>query len=74
MPSRDQWANWKEHPCTQAMLKLLTESREYGFEEVSYGGEDNNLVYLGIKLGKINALTGVINLTFIPQEEPNGSN
>lgn len=71
MPSKDQWGDWKYHPCTIAMIKALKEDREIGFEEISYGGEDNNLIYLGVKLGKINALTGIINYSFIPQEEPN---
>ncbi len=69
MPERDQWSNWKDHPCTQAMMKELREMREEGFIEASYGGEDNSLIHLGIKLGKINALTGVLNYNFIPKED-----
>lgn len=74
MPSREQWGNWKDHPCTQAMLKLLAEERELGFNEISYGSEDNNLILLGVKLGKINALTGIMNYSFIPQEEEDNDN
>lgn len=66
---RDQWGNWKNHPCTEEMLKILKQWREEGFEEVSYGGEDDRLLQLGMKIGKLNALTGMINLTFIPEEE-----
>lgn len=71
MPSREQWANWKDHPCTQAMLEIMREDREAGMEEVSYGANDDELVRLGIKIGKVNNLTGIINLTFIPQEDTN---
>jgi hypothetical protein len=67
---RHQWADWRGHPCTQEMIKILREIREEGYEEASYGTDDM-LIQLGIKLGKINALTGVINLRFIPEEEEN---
>jgi hypothetical protein len=66
---RDQWSNWKDHPCTREMIKILKEYRELGFEEISYGGEDNALLMLGTKIGKINGLTSVINLSFIPEED-----
>lgn len=69
MPTKDQWANWKDHPCTQAMMKWLQEGREQGFQEASYGSEDNGLVVLGVKLGKVNAYTGIINYDFIEEEE-----
>ena len=69
MPTKEQWGDWKHHPCTQEMLKILREMREIGYEEAAYGGEDSNLIYLGVKLGKINALTGIINFGFIPEEE-----
>jgi hypothetical protein len=71
VPSKEQWSYWKDHPCTQAMLTLLREDRELGFEEMSYGSGDNELIRLGLKIGKINSLTGIINMTFIPQEEEN---
>jgi hypothetical protein len=64
-----EWADWKDHPCTQEMIKILREDREIGYEETSFGSNDDNLIQLGIKLGKINALTGVINLRFIPEED-----
>jgi hypothetical protein len=38
---------------------------------MSYGSGDNELIRLGLKIGKINSLTGIINMTFIPQEEEN---
>lgn len=69
MPTRDQWANWRDHPCTQAMLQLLREEREIGFEEVSYGTDVSDVIRLGIKIGKVNSLTGIINLGFIPDED-----
>lgn len=68
---RDQWGDWKHHPCTVEMMRLLREIREVGFEEVSYGGEDDRLLQLGMKIGKLNALTGIINFGFIPQEDDN---
>lgn len=68
---REQWADWKQHPCTLEMVKILQENRELGYEEAAYGSPDDNLILLGIKLGKINALTGLINLSFIPEEEEN---
>jgi hypothetical protein len=71
MPERDQWANWKDHPCTQAMIKLLKEDREVGFEELSFGGSDDALILLGVKIGKLNALTSMINYGFIPEEDAN---
>jgi len=66
---REQWADWKEHPVTQEMIKILRELREFGFDEVAYGADDDELVRLGIKLGKLNALTAIINFTFIPEKE-----
>ena len=69
MPTRDQWANWKDHPCTKAMVKALSEEREMGLEEISMGADDNNLLRFGIKVGKINDMTGIINFGFIQEEE-----
>jgi hypothetical protein len=69
MPAKDQWANWKDHPCTQAMMKELRDTRENGILEVGYGAEDDNLLLLGVKLGKINALTVILDYGFIPQED-----
>ena len=66
---KEQWADWKEHPCTLEMVRLLKELREFGFDEISFGAEDNELLRLGVKLGKLNCLTGVINFTFIPEKE-----
>lgn len=71
MPARDQWANWKEHPCTQAMMAALKEDREEGFVEVSGGADDNDLIRLGIRLGKVNAMTVILNYGFIPEEDEN---
>jgi hypothetical protein len=69
MPSRDQWANWKDHPVTQAMIKILSEQREMGLEEISMGADDADLLRYGIKVGKINAFTGIINFGFIQEED-----
>lgn len=69
MIEKEQWSDWKEHPCTQELIKILREIREEGYEEASYGSQDDSLIQLGIKLGKINALTGIINFRFIPEEE-----
>jgi hypothetical protein len=69
MIEKEQWSDWKEHPCTLELIKILREIREEGYEEASYGSQDDNLIQLGIKLGKINALTGIINFRFIPEEE-----
>lgn len=71
MPDKEQWAQWKDNPCTQAMLVLLREVREEGFKEISYGGDDSALLTLGAKIGKINCLTAIINFGFIPEEEEN---
>lgn len=71
MPSKEQWGMWKDHPCTLAMIGLLKAAREDGFNEISVGGEDNELLRLGVKLGKINAITIMINYGFIPQEDDN---
>lgn len=69
MPERDQWASWKDHPCTKAMMKELQDIRENGIIEASFGAEDNNLIRLGLHLGKINCLTAILNYGFIPQED-----
>lgn len=50
----------------------MDETREQGFDEVAYGTADNELIRLGIKIGKLNVLTGILNYGFIPVEEDNG--
>lgn len=69
MPSREDWSYWKDHPCTHAMVEILREWREEAFTEVSTGSDDHDLIRLGIKIGKVNSLTGMIKLGFIPEEE-----
>lgn len=71
MIGKDQWANWKDHPCTQEMMKQIVTLREEGFVDLSYGGEDNALLHLGTKIGKINAFTVLLNYGFIQEEDTN---
>lgn len=68
---RDQWANWKDHPCTQEMVKVWKELREYGFQAAANGALDERLLQLGINLGELNCLTRMINFEFIQIEDDN---
>lgn len=58
--SSEEWADWRNHPATKTFFNELELLRDEGFIEVLLG-DTENLISHGIRLGKVNGLTSVIN-------------
>ena len=67
--TKEDFGIWKLNPVTQAFFKELRNLREEGLEELALGVHSTDIGKTHLVIGKVNALTNVLNLRF--EEETN---
>jgi hypothetical protein len=65
--SKDQWADWKQHPCTQVFFSIVNSKREEYIQFLSQGGFSNSISKQNLALGSINAYTHMMNVEFVEE-------
>lgn len=60
--SKEQWANWREHPITEHFFVMLKDKREGLLDVLSYGALEEKKQ--DILVGRIAAFTDILNVTF----------
>ena len=67
--TKDQWADWKEHPVTKRFMDELLQLREYGFEELGSGVHAGDVARTYLVIGSINAIGKIMSVDFIEQKD-----
>ena len=66
---KEDFSVWKLNPVTQAFLQRVKEMREEGLEELSIGIHSMDIGKTHLVIGKINALTNILNMSFEENKE-----
>lgn len=61
---KEDFGVWKLNPVTQAFFQAIREMREEGLEELSHGVHSMDIGKTHLVIGKINALTHILNTRF----------
>lgn len=61
--TKEQWANWREHPMTEHFFDVLKIKREQLLELLAYGSLESEKKQDNV-VGRIAGLTDVLNTTF----------
>lgn len=69
--SREEWADWKEHPVTQEFFKVLQQHREEALQVLAYGAYAEQPHRQSILIGSVNAFTKILETSFV--EDANGT-
>lgn len=67
--TKEDFGMWKLNPVTSAFFEMVKELREDGLEELSLGIHSTDIGKTHLVIGKVNALTNVLNIRF--EEESN---
>ena len=74
MLTSEQFQEWKEHPVTKEIFKLLTETRQEIINQLSYGntiGPDAESThgFTNRAIGQIDGLNQLLNISFSNQDK-----
>lgn len=69
--TKEDFGMWKLNPVTQEFFKNILELRENGLEELALGLHSTDIGKTHLVIGKVNALTNVLNISFEEEEKPN---
>jgi predicted HAD superfamily Cof-like phosphohydrolase len=67
--TRQEWADWREHPGTEEFFKAVQELREDTLQALANGVHADDLGRQSILIGKVNALTKILETTFGGNDE-----
>lgn len=66
--SKDEWANWREFPITQAFFDVLHRRREEALQVLSHAVHSEEQGKQQILIGMIGELTKILDVSFVENE------
>jgi hypothetical protein len=66
--TKEEWRDWQEHPVTGVFMGLVKQLREDTLQALANGLYADDLGKQSIAIGKVNALTKVLETTFEESE------